>query len=179
MRRHQFEAYLDKVFAFSASVDALPEGRRSPKHPGKKIFDAVFLGAACQFPALHRIEAECQQGALSRRIGAVSEDAIGYALERCDPGALFALGCAIAGRLKRNGVLRSDWSRGLVVAAVDGIEICSSFVRSCEHCMERKINHLVDGALREEVQYYHRISDHRQLGFSDSPGYSFSEEWGK
>jgi hypothetical protein len=157
LRRHQFEAYLDKVFDFSARVDALPEGRRSPKHPGKKIFDAVFLGAACQFPALHRIEAECQQGALSKRIGAVSEDAIRYALERYDPGALFALGCEIAGRLKRNGVVRSAWSRGLVVAAVDGIEICSSFVRSCEHCMERKIKHLVDGDLREEVQYYHRI----------------------
>lgn len=147
MRRHQFEAYLDKVFDFSARVDALPEGRRSPQHPGKKILDAVFLGAACQFPALLRIEAECQQGALSKRIGAVSEDALGYALKRNDPGALFALGCEIAAQLKRNGVLRSHWSRGLVVAAVDGIEICSSFVRSCEHCMERKITHLVDGEL--------------------------------
>ena len=157
MRRHQFEAYLDKVFDFFARVDALPEGRRYPRHPGKKIFDAVFLGAACQFPALHRIEAECQQGALSKRIGAVSEDAIGYALDRYDPDAVFALGCQIAGQLKRNGVFRSAWSRGLVVAAVDGIEICSSFVRSCEHCLERNIKHLVDGELREEVQYYHRI----------------------
>jgi hypothetical protein len=87
----------------------------------------------------------------------VSEDAIGYALDRYDPDALFTLGCEIAGQLKRNGVFRSDWSRGLVVAAVDGIEICSSFVRSCEHCLERNIKHLVDGELREDVQYYHRI----------------------
>jgi hypothetical protein len=158
LRRHQFETYLDKVFDFSDRVAVLPEGRRYPRHPGKKVFDAVFLGAACQFPALHRIEAECKQGALSTRIGPLSEDAIRYALERGDPDALFALGCEIASQLKRNGVFRSDWSRGLVVAAVDGIEICSSFVRSCEHCLERNVKHMVDGELLEEVQYYHRIS---------------------
>ena len=69
MRRHRFETYLDKVFDFSAKVAALPDGRQSPRHKGHKIFDAVFLGAACQFPALHRIETECKGGALSKRIG--------------------------------------------------------------------------------------------------------------
>ena len=145
------------MFDFSAKVGALPDGRQSPRHHGKKIFDAVFLGAACQFPAVHRIETECQRGALSKRIGSLSEDAIGYALERQDPHAIFALGCEIARQLKRNGIFRSDWSRGLVVAAVDGMEICSSFARSCDHCMERKVKHTVDGELREELQYYHRI----------------------
>ena len=157
MRRHRFETYLDKVFDFSAKVEALPDGRKSPRHHGNKIFDAVFLGAACQFPALHRIETECKGGALSKRIGSLSEDAIGYALERQDPGAVFALGCDLARQLKRNGIFRSDWSRGLVVAAIDGMEICSSFSRSCDHCMERKVTHMVDGELREELQYYHRI----------------------
>jgi hypothetical protein len=156
-RRHRFEAYLDKVFDFSAAVAALPDGRKFPRHKEKKVFDAVFLGAACQFPALHRIETECSQGALCHRIGPLSEDAMGYALERSDPDALFTLGCELARQLKRNGVLRSDWSRGLVVAAIDGIEICSSFARSCKHCMERQVSHLVDGELREETQYYHRI----------------------
>jgi hypothetical protein len=70
-RRHRFEAYLDKVFDFSSHVGALPDGRLYPYHSGKKIFDAVFLGAACQFPAVHRMETECQRGGvLSKRIGA-------------------------------------------------------------------------------------------------------------
>lgn len=145
------------MFDFSTAVEALPDGRKFPRHQEKKVFDAVFLGAACQFPALHRIETECHQGALFHRIGPVSEDAIGYTLERCDPQALFSLGCAVARQLKRNGVLRSDWSRGLVVAAIDGIEICSSFARSCEHCMERQVSHVVAGELREQTQYYHRV----------------------
>ena len=157
-RRHRFEAYLDKVFDFSSHVEALPDGRRYPYHSGKKIFDAVFLGAACQFPAVHRIETECKRGGvLSKRIGPLSEDAMGYALERYDSQAVFQLGCEVARQFKRNGVFGSKWSRGLVVAAVDGIEICSSFVRFCDHCMERKVTHLVQGEPREEMQYYHRI----------------------
>jgi len=157
LTRHRFEAYLDKVFGFSDLVTALPEGREFPQHPWKKVFGAVFLGAAMQIPSLLQIEAECCEGALAKRIGPISDDTIGYALQRQSPEPVFALSCEIARRLKRNGVLRSDWSRGLVVAAVDGIEICSSFVRCCDACMERKIEHKVNGETRTDIQYYHRI----------------------
>jgi hypothetical protein len=110
-----------------------------------------------QIPSLLQIEAECCQGALAKRIGPISDDTIGYALQRQSPEPVFALSCEIARRLKRNGVLRSDWSRGLVVAAVDGIEICSSFVRCCDACMEREIEHKVNGEMQTDIQYYHRI----------------------
>jgi hypothetical protein len=70
---------------------------------------------------------------------------------------VFTLPCDIARRPKRNGVLRSDWSRGLIVAAVDGIEICSSFARCCDACMQREVQHKVRGQLRTDIQYYHRI----------------------
>ena len=157
MTRHRFEAYLDKLFGFSALVSALPEGRQFPQHPWKKVFDAVFLGAAMQIPSLLQIEAECHHGTLARRIGPVSDDTLGYSLERQSPQPVFALGCEIARRLKRNGVLRSDGSRGLVVAAVDGIEICSSFARCCDACMEREVEHKVNGERQTDIQYYHRI----------------------
>jgi hypothetical protein len=106
------DAYLDKVFGFSALVSALPEGRQFPQHPWKKVFDAVFLGAAMQIPSLLQIEAECCEGALAKRIGPISDDTIGYALQRQSPEPVFALRCETARRLKRNGILRSDWSRG-------------------------------------------------------------------
>jgi hypothetical protein len=121
------------------------------------VFEAVFLGAAMQIPSLLHIEAECCRGALAKRIGPISDDTIGYALQRQSPEPIFALTCEIARRLKRNGVLRSDWSRGLVVAAVDGIEICSSFARCCDACMQREVQHKVRGELRTDIQYYHRI----------------------
>jgi hypothetical protein len=145
------------VFGFADLVQALPEGRQFPQHSWKKVFDAVFLGAAMQIPSLLQIEAECRDGALAKRIGPISDDTIGYALERQSPEPVFALNCEIARRLKRNGVLRSDWSRGLVVAAVDGIEICKSFVRCCDACMEREIDHKVHGEMQTDIQYYHRI----------------------
>jgi len=157
VRRRQFETYLNKVFDWSARVAALPEGRQSPSHPWPKVFDCVFLGGAVQIPNVHRLEAECKRGVLRQRIGNLSEDAMGYALQRQDPASLFALGCEVARRLKRNGVLHSDWARGRLVAAVDGIEICSSFFRCCEACMEREIEHKVDGQIRKDTQYYHRI----------------------
>jgi hypothetical protein len=157
MSRHRLEVYLDKVFGFSTLVGSLPEGRESPQHRWQKVFDAVFLSAAMHIPSLLQIEAECRQGALAKRIGPISDDTIGYALERQSPEPVFALSCEIARRLKRNGVLRSDWSRGLVVAAVDGIEICSSFVRCCDACMEREVQHKVNGEMQTDIQYYHRI----------------------
>lgn len=135
----------------------MPEGRQYPQHSWKKVFDSVFLGAAMQIPSLLQIEAECRDGALAKRIGPISDDTIGYALQRQSPEPVFALSCEIARRLKRNGVLRSEWFRDLVVAAVDGIEICSSFVRCCDACMEREIQHKVNGEMRVDVQYYHRI----------------------
>ena len=157
MSRHRFEAYLDKVFGFSDWVSALPEGRQFPQHPWKKVFAAVFLGAAMQIPSLLQIEAECRDGALAKRIGPISDDTLGYALERQSPEPVFELSCAIARRLKRNGVLRSAWSRGLVVGAIDGIEICSSFARCCDACIEREVQHKVNGEMQTDIQYYHRI----------------------
>jgi len=102
LRRHQFESYLEQVFDFFTRLAALPDGRCYGSHSLQTIVEAVFFGSACQFGALHRIETECRPGALRRRIGRVSEDAIGYTLERQDPQAIFALGCDIARQLKRN-----------------------------------------------------------------------------
>ncbi|MFQ5928003.1 MAG: transposase, partial [Terriglobia bacterium] len=135
----------------------MPEGRSQPRIPFSRIFDAVFLGCACQLPGLHAIESECRQGALLQRIGPLSEDALRYALERQDATALLDLGCRLVRRLKRNGVLSSDWSRGRVVAALDGIEIASSYCRCCSRCLQRTVERKIHGQTVACAQYYHRI----------------------
>jgi hypothetical protein len=158
LQRHQFEGYLDKVFDWKRLTAALSEGRQAPQYPWSKAFDAVFLGSACQFGPLHRIETECRRGALHQRIGTLSEDMLGYAMQRQNPAEIFDLGCQVAQRLKRIGVLQSDWARGRVVAAVDGIEICSSYCRCCDACMSRQVERKVEGQLQKCTQYYHRLS---------------------
>jgi hypothetical protein len=128
-----------------------------PRHPWRKVFAAVFFGAACQFSALLQVEAECRRGSLLKRIGPLSNNTLAYAMQRQVSEPLFALGCAVAKQIKRNGLLRSDWSRGFVVAAVDGIEICSSFARCCPRCLERRVQRKIDGQTQECIQYYHRL----------------------
>jgi hypothetical protein len=71
---------------------------------------------------------------------------------------VFDLGCRVARQLKRNGVLHSGWARGRVVAAVDGIEICRSYCRCCQACLERTVQRKVDGQLEKWTQYYQRLS---------------------
>jgi hypothetical protein len=85
LQRHQFEAYLDKVFDWEHLTTALTEGRQYPLYPWSEAFDAVFLGSACQFGPLHRIETECCRGALHHRIGTLSEDMLAYAMQRKIP----------------------------------------------------------------------------------------------
>jgi hypothetical protein len=67
------------------------------------------------------------------------------------------LACAVARRIQRNGLLRSRWSRGYVVVAVDGLELCSSYARCCPACLKRRVEVSGDGKRRWRWQYYHRV----------------------
>ena len=78
-------------------------------------------------------------------------------MRRQDIDPLFPPGRPIAQRLKRNGVLGSEWAMGGLPAAVDGIEIRGSHARCWDTCPERKLERKVDGELRECLQYYHRV----------------------
>jgi len=157
VQRHQFEAYLGKVFDFPALVAQLSDHRCFPHHPPQKVFEAVFLGAALHLRSVHQLEHECRDGVLQRRIGPISEDTLRYALQRLDLEAVVALWCAVLERMKRNGLLRLTDARGLVVAAVDGTEICHSSVRCCDACLVRTISRKVGERPQEMTEYYHRI----------------------
>ncbi len=157
MQRHQFEAYLEKVFGFSQLVAPLSDSRQFPRHSCQKVFAAVLFAGALQHTSLHQLERECREGVLKRRIGAISEDTFRYVLQRLDRVGVCRLWCAVARRLKRNGLLRTAQTRGLVVAAVDGIEICHSRVRCCEACLERTVRVKVGAEERDVIEYYHRL----------------------
>ncbi len=148
---------MEKVFDWPALVAQLPEGRHRPRYSCQMVFEAIFWGAVGRIASFHQLEYECRAGRLRHRIGPISEDTFRYALERLSSAAVFALGCAVARQLKRNGVLRTAATRGLVVAAVDGIEICRSCVRCCETCQERTVERITAGVRETMVQYYHRL----------------------
>jgi hypothetical protein len=60
-------------------------------------------------------------------------------------------------RFKRGKVLDPGRVQGRLVAALDGIEVLSSFSRHCECCLERRVTRKDQAGRKiEETQYYHR-----------------------
>jgi hypothetical protein len=60
-------------------------------------------------------------------------------------------------RLKRGKAFDTGRVQGRLVAALDGIEVLSSFSRRCERCLERRvITKDQAGRKVEQTQYYHR-----------------------
>lgn len=60
--------------------------------------------------------------------------------------------------LKRNKVFDAGRVQGRVVAALDGIEVLSSYSRCCDACLERRVTVRKNGIKTEQVQYYHAPS---------------------
>jgi hypothetical protein len=59
--------------------------------------------------------------------------------------------------LKRNKALDPGRVQGRIVAALDGIELLSSYSRCCESCLRRTIKFpQPDGSVEERTQYYHQ-----------------------
>jgi len=57
-------------------------------------------------------------------------------------------------KLKRNKALKSGFHGNLFFLVIDGHECCSSYLRSCEECLEREIT----TANGTKTQYYHRYA---------------------
>jgi len=58
--------------------------------------------------------------------------------------------------LKRNKALDTGRVQGRIVAALDGIEVLSSYSRCCDSCLERRVPVRKAGVKTEQLQYYHR-----------------------
>jgi len=73
----RFERSVDKVFGWEELTALTSEGRQHPRHPWSKVFQALFLGPACQMRSLREIELACRNGCLKRRVGPISNNTLG------------------------------------------------------------------------------------------------------
>ena len=99
------------------------------------------------------------QPGLRRWIGAdraFSDDVLRYSLSGFHLEGLERMLTGINRTLKRNKVFDADRVQGRVVAALDGIEVLSSYSRHCDSCLERRVMIKKTGVKVEQVQYYHR-----------------------
>ena len=154
-----FARYLNKVFDFRTAVAALTDSRLAPEISPIAVFLAAFHGFAFRLPSFQQLEAELSQPALQRWIGAdraFRDDVLRYSLSGFHLENLEQLLIQINRTLKRNKALDPGRVQGRIVAALDGIEVLSSYSRCCDACLERRVPVRKGGVKVEQLQYYHR-----------------------
>jgi hypothetical protein len=106
------------------------------------------------------LDSELSHSYLQQWIGAeraFRDDTLRYSLCGFDLRPLEAMLVDVNRRLKRGKAFDEGRLQGRLVAALDGIEVLSSFSRRCESCLQRRVT-MKDQAGRkvEQTQYYHR-----------------------
>src|SRR5688572_15763352 len=130
-----FARYLNKVFAFRATAAGLKDSRRDPEISPSAVFLAVFHGFVFRLPSFQQLEAELAQPALQQWIGAdraFRDDVLRYSLSGFHLQELEQMLVQINRTLKRNKALDTGRVQGHIVAAVDGVEVLSSYSRCCD-----------------------------------------------
>jgi hypothetical protein len=154
-----FGRYLNKVFDFRSASAGLTDSRRDPEISPAAIFLATFHSFVFRLPSFQQLESELTQPSLQRWVGAdraFSDDALRYSLSGFHLDGLDQMLTDINRTLKRNKVFDADRVQGCIVAALDGIEVLSSYSRHCDSCLERRVAVRKAGARVEQIQYYHR-----------------------
>jgi len=154
-----FARYLHKVFDFRAAAARLTDGRVAPEIPPSAVFLAAFYGFVFRLPSFQQLEAELRAPTLAGWIGApraFRDDVLRYSLSGFSVQGLEAMLVEVNRTLKRNKAFDAGRVQGRIVAALDGIEVLSSYSRCCDSCLERRVRVRKNGVQTEQIQYYHR-----------------------
>jgi Transposase DDE domain len=155
-----FSAWLNKGFDLRVHADQMADARIDPEIAPASIFLAVFHSFVFRLPSFQQLHSELAHSHFQRWIGAerpFADDTLRYSLCGFDLDPLEALLVDVNRRLKRSKSFDEGRVQGRLAAALDGIEVLSSFSRRCDCCLERRVT-LKDQAGRkvEQTQYYHR-----------------------
>jgi hypothetical protein len=147
-----FEKYISKVFKINEVLLNLNDLRDNPDIDIQNIFLGYLYGSAFRIKATSAIEAETREGVLIKRVGGISDDTIGYGLDRLTIRSTRNSWNMLSKISKRNGMLRENPFHDYIVGIFDGIEIYKSYKSECSGCLTRKI----ETKKGEKIQYYHR-----------------------
>jgi len=154
-----FTGYLNKVFRFRHAIQPLRDARHDPEISPQSVFLAVFHSFLFRLPSFQQLQADLAEPSFQRQIGverAFGDDVLRYSLCGFDLEALQQMLVEVNRRLKRNKAFDENRVQGRIVAALDGIEVLSSYSRCCEFCRQRRVTTNEDGHPVERIQYYHR-----------------------
>ena len=155
-----FSTWLNQGFALRAHAAWMSDSRADPEISPSSVFLALFHSFVFRLPSLQQLDSELSHTYLQQWIGAeraFRDDTLRYSLCGFELDPLEAMLVDVNRRLKRGKAFDEGRVQGRLVAALDGIEVLSSFSRRCETCLERRVT-LKDQAGRkiEQTQYYHR-----------------------
>ena len=138
----------------------LTDARHDPEIPPQATFLAMFHGFVFRLPSVQQLEADLAEPYLQQWVGvkrAFRDDALRYSLCGFALEPLEQMLVDVNRRLKRNKAFDAGRVQGRIVAALDGIEVLSSYSRCCDSCLQRRVM-IPDsqGHPVEQIQYYHR-----------------------
>jgi hypothetical protein len=155
-----FAAYLNKVFRFRDALPTLRDARLNPEIPPRTVFLAAFYAFVFRLRSFQELEADLAQRCFRDWIEAprsFDDDTLRYSLSGFALEPLERMLVEVNRRMKRNKAFDAGRVQGRIVAALDGIEVLSSFSRCCESCLQRRVLYPhPDGPPIERIQYYHR-----------------------
>jgi hypothetical protein len=155
-----FSTWLNKGFHLRAHAQQMSDARTDPEISPASVFLALLHGFVFRLPSFQQLESDLHHSYLQHWIGAeraFHDDTLRYSLCGFDLDPLEALLVDVNRRLKRGKAFDQGRVQGKLVAALDGIEVLSSFSRHCESCLERRVTRKDQAGRKiEEIQYYHR-----------------------
>ena len=120
---------------------------------------AAFHGFVFRARSFQQLQAEISHAPFQNWIGApraFRDDVLRYSLCGFSLPPLQAMLVNVNRTLKHNKVFDDGRVQGRIVAALDGIEVLSSYSRCCDACLERRVALRPVGVKVERLQYYHR-----------------------
>jgi hypothetical protein len=155
-----FSTYVNKGFALRRHARQMSDARADPEISPPSVFLALFYAFVFRLPSFQELDTELSHSYLQNWIGAeraFRDDTLRYSLCSFHLPALEQMLVDTNRRLKRSKALDAGRVQGRLVAALDGIEVLSSFSRCCESCLQRRVEMKDEtGQSVEQIQYYHR-----------------------
>jgi nitroreductase len=159
-RLRQFWHYVAKVFDLPARLRAIRDERPQPVIPTPALSASLLLGAVLRVPSLLQLQAETARRGWQRLVGwpqPLSDDALGYVLERYRIADWQAVLVAVNRTLKANKAFESAKIAGRLVVAIDANEQFKSRRRCCPDCCQRQLEVKdAQGQMQSVTEYYHR-----------------------
>ena len=155
-----FSAWLNKGFDLRGHAARMADARQAPEISPASVFPALFHSFTFRLGSFQQLDSDLAHSRLRQWIGAersFRDDTLRYSLCGFDPGPLEAMLVDVNRRLKRGKAFDQGRVQGRLVAALDGIEVLSSYSRRCEFCLERRVFRKDQAGRRVgETQYHHR-----------------------